>query len=82
VITHKLTADTFTPRDYLKHWVIDEIKFWNEQYLLETLLSNSNRYEVVASLNHLKHKFFQNLKEICPYLTEDREPWSFYIKTK
>src|SRR5688572_16196225 len=27
--------DIFSPRDYPKGWVIDEVKLWNEQYLLE-----------------------------------------------
>ena len=29
--------DIFTPRDYKKSWIVDEVKFWNEQYLLEAL---------------------------------------------
>lgn len=72
--------DIFTPKDYLQKWATDDVKFWNEQYLLEALLSNSGRYEVVAALNYLKHNHFQNLKRVCPYLTDDREPGSFYIR--
>ena len=47
--------DIFTPRDYLKTWGVDEVRFWNEQYLLEALLTNTNRYEVIAALNFLKN---------------------------
>lgn len=43
--------DIFTPKDYLESWIIDDVRFWNEQYLLEALLSNTSRYEVVAALN-------------------------------
>jgi len=43
--------DIFTPKDYLKSWIVNDVKFWNEQYLLEALLANTNRYEVVAGLN-------------------------------
>ena len=68
-------------RDSLKSWVVDDVKFWNEQYLLEALLSNTNRYKVVAALNNLKHKYYSELKKVCPYLSEDREPGSFYFKT-
>lgn len=74
--------DVFTPKDYLQRWMTDDVKFWNEQYLLEALLSNSGRYEVVAALNYLKHHHFQHLKRVCPYLTEDREPGSFYIRVR
>jgi hypothetical protein len=73
--------DIFSPKDYLKPWLKDEVKFWNEQYLLEALLSNTNKYEVVAALNLLKHKHYSELKKVCPFLTKDREPGSFYFKT-
>jgi len=66
----------------LKSWVVDEVKFWNEQYLLEALLSNTDRYEIVAALNLLKHDYYNELKEVCPYLSENREPGSFYIRVK
>ena len=72
--------DIFTPRDYLKYWLVDEIRFWNEQYLLEALLSNSDRYRIVGALNYLKNDYYDELKKVCPYLTIDREPGSFYIE--
>lgn len=72
--------DIFTPKDYLKSWIIEDVHFWNEQYLLEALLSNTNRYEVVAALNYLKHHHYNQLSTVCPYLTNDHEPRSFYFK--
>ena len=72
--------DIFTPRDYLDEWVKNDVLFWNEQYLLEALLSNSKRYQVVASLNYLKHAHYSALSTVCPFLTNDREPGSFYFK--
>jgi hypothetical protein len=72
--------DIFTPRDYLKSWIVDDVRFWNEQYLLEALLSNTNRYEIVAALNFLKHEHYDQLQKVCPYLTMNREPGSFYFK--
>ena len=74
--------DIFSPRDYPRQWVVDEVRFWNEQYLLEALLSNSNRYEVIGALNYLKHSQYDRMKEICSYLTADREPGSFYMKVR
>lgn len=72
--------DIFTPRDYLKSWVVDDVRFWNEQYLLEALLSNSRRYEVVAALNYLKYDHYKALAQVCPYLKPDSEPASFYFR--
>ena len=72
--------DIFTPKDYLSKWIVEKVLFWNEQYLLEAMLSNTNRYEIIGALNFLKHNYYDELKKVCPYLTEDKEPGSFYIK--
>ena len=74
--------DIFSPRDYLDDWIKDQVRFWNEQYLLEALLTGSGKFEVVAALNLLKHKYYDNLRKVCPYLTVDREPGSFYFRIK
>ncbi|MES2979780.1 MAG: class I SAM-dependent methyltransferase [Pseudomonadota bacterium] len=74
--------DIFTPKDYPRAWVVDVVRLWNEQYLLEALLGNSARYKVVAAMNHLKHKRFDKLQKVCPYLTADREPGSFYLQIR
>lgn len=74
--------DIFTPKDYPKSWVIDSVRLWNEQYLLEALLSNTNRYDIVASLNYLKHHHYDQLSKVCPYITKDREPGSFYFRVR
>jgi hypothetical protein len=74
--------DIFSPRDYLDAWIKDQVRFWNEQYLLEALLTESGKFEVVAALNLLKHKYYDNLRKVCPYLTADREPGSFYFRIK
>ena len=72
--------DIFSPRDYPETWLKTDVKFWNEQYLLETLLSNSNRYKVIASLNYLAKDYFEELKKVCPYLNEKHEPAAFYFE--
>ena len=80
VVVH--VHDIFTPRDYLPRWVEVDARFWNEQYLMEALLQNSDRYEVIAALNYQKHTNFGALKRICPYLGADSEPGSFYFRVK
>ena len=80
VIIH--VHDIFTPRDYLDEWIKENVWFWNEQYLLECLLSNTQRYEILAALNFLKHSNYSKLKKVCPYLDKNREPGSIYFKVK
>jgi hypothetical protein len=72
--------DIFTPKDYPRAWVVDDVRFWNEQYMLEALLTNTHRYEVVAALNFLKHHYPGPLSQVCPYLSADSEPGSFYFR--
>ncbi len=72
--------DIFTPNDYPKEWVFDQVKLWNEQYLLEAFLSNNDSWQVTGSLNLLFNNYFDELKRVCIYLTKDRDPGAFYIK--
>ena len=88
-ILPKLTAgiiihihDIFTPKDYPEKWIIKENKFWNEQYLVEALIANSERYEIYLALNYLKNNSYNKLKEVCPYLKESSDPGSFYLRVK
>jgi hypothetical protein len=74
--------DIFSPRDYLDAWIRKDVRFWNEQYLLEAVLGNTERYEVVAALNLLKHDYYEDLKRICPFLEPEREPGSFYLRVR
>ncbi len=78
VIVH--AHDIFSPRNYLEEWLISEVKFWNEQYLLEAFLTHNNNWKIIGSLNYLHHGHYEKLKVVCPFLTPDREPGSFYIQ--
>lgn len=78
VIVH--VHDIFSPRDYLKQWVIDEVKLWNEQYLLEAFLTSNKDWKILGALNYLHHDHYEQLKAKCPYLTAIREPGSFYME--
>jgi hypothetical protein len=78
VIVH--VHDIFSPRDYLRKWVVDEVKLWNEQYLLEAFLTSNNEWKILGALNYLHHDHYEQLKAKSPYLTLDREPGSFYLE--
>ena len=72
--------DIFSPRNYPKAWLVDEVRLWNEQYLLEAFLSDNSKWEIVAALNYLHHNYPSDMKRVCPFLTDDCEPGSFYIR--
>jgi len=78
VIVH--IHDIFSPRDYIQEWLKEDIKFWNEQYLLEAFLMFNPEWKIIGGLNYLKHKYPIELSNACLHLTTDREPGSFYIQ--
>jgi len=72
--------DIFTPKDYLREFIVDKELMWNEQYLVEAILQHSNRYEIVASLNYLQTKHHGLLARVCPFVTESNQPGSLYLR--
>ncbi len=78
VIVH--IHDIFSPKNYPKQWLQDEVRFWNEQYVLEAFLTHNNVWKVIGALNYLHHHHYEQLKTVAPFLTPDREPGSFYIQ--
>ncbi len=72
--------DIFSPRDYPRRWLVDEVRFWNEQYLLEAFLSSNRDWQVIAALNYLHHRHYGLLEAKCLRLTPDREPGSIYLQ--
>lgn len=78
VIVH--IHDIFSPKNYLKEWIVDHVKFWNEQYLLEAFLTHNNSWKVIGALNYLHHNHYEEFKKAAPSITPEREPGSFYIQ--
>lgn len=74
--------DIFTPKDYPDEWILGSHKMWNEQYLLEAVLTNSGHFEIIGALNYLFHTYPDALFAACPILKKHRdfEPRSFWIK--
>ncbi len=78
VIVH--VHDIFSPKNYPKQWLEDDVRFWNEQYLLEAFLSHNGSWKIIGALNFLYHNHYEKLKSVASSLTPDSEPGSFYIK--
>lgn len=75
--------DIFTPCDYPDHWLIDEVKFWNEQYLLEGFLSCNPHFEIIAALNYLSRHHPHEMQNRFPMMRLNPahlEPRSFWIR--
>jgi len=56
VIVH--IHDIFFPKNYPEDWVIQQRRFWNEQYLLQAFLTFNERFKILwsGSYLYLKHK--------------------------
>lgn len=72
--------DIFTPKDYSFGHIGVDIRFWNEQYILEAVLGNRSRYQIISALNFLKSHHYDELKKVCPYLSNEANPGSFYFQ--
>jgi len=73
--------DICTPKDYLDDFVFNYHYLWNEQYLLEALLTNNSSFRIIGAVNYLKHHHFKELADKCSILKRqpDREPGSFWM---
>jgi predicted O-methyltransferase YrrM len=76
--------DIFTPRDYPEPWLRQQRRLWNEQYLLEAMLSHSARYRIVLALNYLKHAHFAELATALPSVGRhpDHEPGALWFEVR
>ncbi|MGI8955440.1 MAG: class I SAM-dependent methyltransferase [Chthoniobacterales bacterium] len=79
VIVHM--HDIFLPFEYPKDWVIDEHRFWSEQYLLQAFLTYNSEFEVLVSAGYVHAYYREVLRVNFPRL----EPWaggSFWMRRK
>jgi len=67
VIVH--VHDIFFPFDYQRKWVMDEFRFWTEQYLLQAFLTFNSEFEILMSNSYLSHYHSEDLKAAFPSLT-------------
>jgi len=79
VIVH--VHDIFSPFDYRRDWVMDELRFWGEQYLLQAFLTFNSEFEVLMANAYLGHRYMEELKATFP-----NSPWwgggSFWMRRR
>jgi Methyltransferase domain len=66
VIVH--VHDIFMPFEYRRDWVLDEFRFWTEQYILQAFLTCNSEFEVLVANSYLNHYHQQELKSAFPGL--------------
>ncbi len=72
--------DIFLPFPYPRSWVVDELRFWNEQYLLQALLTYSKAFEVLWGGMYMKHRRPDELRKAFKSFNENVQPGSFWIR--
>jgi hypothetical protein len=60
VIVH--VHDIFLPFEYRRDWVLDEFRFWTEQYVLQAFLTFNSEFKVLLANSYLNHYHQQELK--------------------
>ena len=60
VIVH--VHDIFLPFEYRRAWVLDEFRFWTEQYVLQAFLTFNSEFKVLLANSYLNHYHQQELK--------------------
>ena len=79
VIVH--VHDIFFPFEYRRDWVLEEFRFWTEQYILQAFLTFNSEFEVLLANSYLNHYHQQDLKAAFPGLSS----WaggSFWMRRK
>ncbi len=72
--------DIFSPRNYLQEWISEEVRLWDEQYLLEAFLYYNNSFRIEYSLNYLKNDYYDETSKILLNLTRESQPASFWMQ--
>jgi hypothetical protein len=73
--------DIFLPAEYPQDWVLREHRFWNEQYVLQALLTWTRGFEVLwgGSFMHLRHPELL-LRAFPSYVPDRTWPGSFWMR--
>jgi hypothetical protein len=79
VIVH--VHDIFLPFEYRRDWIMEEFRFWTEQYLLQAFLTFNSEFEVLVANSYLSHCHKEDLQATFPSLPS----WgggSFWMRRK
>lgn len=73
--------DIFLPSEYPMNWIMNEHRFWNEQYVLRAFMTFNDKYEVLwsGSFMHINHPDKLE-RAFSSYVRTKHWPGSFWIK--
>ena len=72
--------DIFLPAHYPRRWVVEHLRFWNEQYVLQAFLSFNDRFRVVWASHFMALRHADRLASVFPSFRKDDEPASFWFE--
>lgn len=73
--------DIFIPKEYPKHWILSEHRFWNEQYMLHAFLSGNRDYEILWAGAFMHYRHPQKLRDaFSSYDPAKNLPASFWMR--
>lgn len=73
--------DIFLPYEYPKNWLVNERRFWTEQYLLQAFLVCNREFEILSAVHWLARDHSDLLAGVCPaYSKLGGAPGSFWIR--
>jgi hypothetical protein len=62
--------DVFVPFEYRRDWVVDTLRFWNEQYVLQAFLAFNSAFRVLLANSYLHARY----PDVLPH-TFPTSPW-------
>jgi len=75
--------DIFLPAEYPKEWILEDFRFWNEQYLLQAFLIYNQAFEVLWMGNYMNLMHSNELEAaFSSYEREKITPGSFWMRKK
>lgn len=59
--------DIFIPEEYPRHWIMDDLKFYNEQYILRAFLSFNDSFRIMLAGRYLQIRYPELVQEALDF---------------
>jgi hypothetical protein len=78
VVVH--VHDIFLPQHYPRQWVVEEHRFWTEQYLLQAFLAFNPSFEILWAGSYMRARHAERLREAFASYESSVWPGSFWFR--
>jgi hypothetical protein len=78
VVVH--VHDIFLPDHYPRQWVVEEHRFWTEQYLLQAFLAFNPSFEILWAGSYMRARHAERLREAFASYDSSVWPGSFWFR--